>query len=362
MNNSTLNAVSLFSGAGGMDVGFKSAGFNIVSANELNKNAVETYKANFDNHIIQGDIDENMPMFADLENISCVFGGPPCQGFSVAGKMDLNDSRSKLVLSFMKVVEITEPECFVMENVKALATLSKFSHFREELFNFATRLGYSCELIIANSREFGVPQSRERMFFVGFKNKKNLRLNERLLNYKKDYEITAKMALSKLGPVGSDENPSTCNAGISIAANPILRKSPYAGMIFNGMGRPIDPNKPSQTLPASMGGNKTPIVDERTFFGDGYSWIEEYHSSLRLGGAPLPMSATPSSLRRLTIEEAKILHTFPKDFIFKGPKTSIYSQIGNAVPCELAKAIALVTLDVLNDVKIESNITQDLNF
>lgn len=99
-----------------------------------------------------------------LKNIGCVFGGPPCQGFSVAGKMDAHDPRSKLVMSFMRAVDIIQPECFVMENVKALAQLSKFEPVRCELFKMAEKSGYRSALLVLNSKDFGVPQNRERMF------------------------------------------------------------------------------------------------------------------------------------------------------------------------------------------------------
>jgi DNA (cytosine-5)-methyltransferase 1 len=347
--NSTLSAISLFSGAGGMDIGFSKAGFDIVIANELNKNAAETYKANFKHKMVIQNIDESFHEFENLKDITCVFGGPPCQGFSVAGKMDLNDPRSKLVMSFMKVVELTKPECFVMENVKALATLSKFESFRQELMEFAEKLGYSAQILLVNSKDFNVPQARQRMFFIGFKGNHYLDLSERIKKFQSKKELTAKDALSKLGAIDSPLNPSTCNAAITLASSPVMRRSPYAGMIFNGMGRPIDPNKPCQTLPASMGGNKTPIIDERQFWGDGYSWIEDYHSRLISGESIAEFASAPNFLKRITVSQAKVLHSFPVDYIFKGPKSSIYTQIGNAVPCNLANAIAKLVIDFMRD-------------
>jgi DNA (cytosine-5)-methyltransferase 1 len=99
-----------------------------------------------------------------FEGVDIVFGGPPCQGFSVAGKMNPGDTRSKLLWVFMKAVEFTKPRAFICEDVKALAVLDKWAEIRQKLFRLASQLGYKYKLVILNSSDFGVPQSRERMF------------------------------------------------------------------------------------------------------------------------------------------------------------------------------------------------------
>lgn len=341
-------AISLFSGAGGMDVGFIRAGFDVVWANDFNKNAVATYQENIGDHIVLGDINEQLGSLRDFEGVDCLFGGPPCQGFSVAGKMDLNDPRSALVKSFMKAVEIVRPRSFVMENVKALAKLEKFRDVRSSLIQKSIQMGYSVELLLLNSRQFGVPQSRERMFLVGFRDIKDAQISARVIRHSEP-ETSTLEAIRHLGPQGTEGNPKTCNAVVTIAERPVMRKSPYAGMLFNGLGRPLNPSVPCATLPASMGGNKTPIIDEQQFYGAGSSWVEWYHSHLSNGGAPLGMNDAPEFLRRLTLKEAEILHTFPSDYRFMGSKSSIYSQIGNAVPCNLARAVGMSVLDVFTD-------------
>ena len=114
-----LSAISLFSGAGGMDVGFSNSGYEIVWANDFDKNACDTFAANHGNIIEYGSITDFIPLLHKFRGVDIVFGGPPCQGFSVAGKMNPNDERSKLVFSFFDVVEQVQPRAFVMENVKA---------------------------------------------------------------------------------------------------------------------------------------------------------------------------------------------------------------------------------------------------
>jgi len=348
MKNHSYTAVSLFSGAGGMDVGFKKAGFDVVWANDLNFDACQTYEANLGSHIVCGDINSHFYDLKKFSNVDLIFGGPPCQGFSVAGKMDPNDARSKLIWSFVKSVDIIRPKAFVMENVKSLATLGRFRYVRKSLISEFIKLGYEIDLVVLNSKNYGVPQSRERMFLVGCYGEK------RKFNFIKSSEQyqsagkTVKEIMQPLGKAGSEGNSRVCKAKITIAAKPVLRKSPYAGMLFNGQGRPIDPNSFSCTLHASMGGNRTPLIDEQHLFDDAPSWVEAYHSHLIRGGDPYPMDAAPDFLRRLTVDECLRLQTFPDDFKFIGRQSSVFKQIGNAVPCDLAAGVAYTVADLLN--------------
>lgn len=351
-------AISLFSGAGGMDVGFNAAGFDVVYANEINKHAHASYIANLGPHAVLGDIYSQIDAMSSFSSVDCVFGGPPCQGFSVAGKMDPHDERSKLVRIFMDVVALVRPKIFVMENVKGLASLEKFKEVRKELYRAAEAIGYSWDLVILNSKDFGVAQARERMFFVGYLGETKIKLAQRSQKYRRT-EVSTKSAILHLGHQGTALNPKTCNAAVTLAANPVLRKSAYAGMLFNGLGRPLNPAKPCATLPASMGGNKTPIIDEEHYFGSGNSWVEEYHTHLMDGGDPFDWKSTPTFIRRLTLAEAKVLHSFPSDFVFKGPVSSVYTQIGNAVPCKLAKVVARSMLDLLDGKEVSAEPTEE---
>lgn len=346
-------AVSLFSGAGGMDVGFAKAGFKTILVAELDAAACQTLEANRkaighvgEERIVPTSVcDLHLDRLA-VEDIDVVFGGPPCQGFSVAGKMDPNDERSDLVFDFMRAVREVRPRSFVMENVKPLAVASRWESIRNRFKRRASEAGYQTALVVLKATEFGVPQARERMFFIGVRrdlvatDSKNLR--ERVLaqleGHRKPHK-TLKQVLNEFGPAGSQGNPKTCTAKIAYAKSPILRKSPYAGMLFNGAGRPIPVEGASPTLPASMGGNKTPIVDEGQVFEGKESFIEEYHRRLLEGGVP-NSGVAPDRLRRLTIRECAALQTFPAGYDFRGAKSSIYKQIGNAVPCQLAEVIA----------------------
>ena len=131
-----------------------------------------------------------------------------------------------------------------------------------------------------------------------------------------------------------------CDARITTAKCPVLRTSPYAGMLFNGMGRPIDLSRPCQTLPASMGGNKTPIIDTRLLRNlDSPDWLKRLHAKA-MRGEDISGVKVPAFMRRITVSEAAALQGFPKDFKFLGSRCDKYRQIGNSVPPPLAEAIA----------------------
>jgi DNA (cytosine-5)-methyltransferase 1 len=349
-NKKPLSGLSLFSGAGGMDVGFIRAGIEIVGANDIDKDACLTYEENHPKGIIKcGDINDNLMEMRQFEGIDLVFGGPPCQGFSVAGKMNPNDPRSKLLWAFMEAVELIMPRAFICENVKALAVLNKWADIRQELFSFADRLGYRYKLVILNSSDFGVPQSRERMFLIGFRDVEDISNLEAQFDRHKKQAPTVRDIVLPLGIAGSQNNQRTCNAKVTIAIKPVMRKSPYAGMMFNGQGRPLNPAGYSCALHASMGGNKTPIIDEaHCYFGQD-SWVEWYHSYLMNGGEPLSLDAVPKRLRRLTVDEAIRIQTFPHNYQFIGGQCSTYRQIGNAVPCDLAEVVAEVVRNFLDN-------------
>ncbi len=340
-----LTAVSLFSGAGGLDVGFERAGFDAVFANELDHDAAEAWRANRPQtaHVmVEGDIHDHIDELAAFKDVDVLIGGPPCQGFSVAGKMDPNDIRSQLVWLFMDAVEQARPKVFIMENVAALGLLDKWKAVRESIVARGKSLGYKVTYQVHHTPDYGVPENRDRIIFIG--------VCETLGDTKPFYDkldlfkaspATARKVILTAGKFGSKENPQTCTANVTLASRPVMRRSPYAGMLVNGAGRPIDLNGIAPTLPASMGGNKTPIVDEVSLHDESIpNWFETYHAGL-LNGTVKPGELTvPATIRRLTIKECAAIQTFPAGYIFSGKKTKQYKQIGNAVPCQFAEAVA----------------------
>ena len=347
--SNSIRTVSLFSGAGGLDIGAIKAGAHIIFANDMMKEACMSYRQNIGEHIIQGDIHTLTDSLPDLDDVDLVIGGPPCQGFSVAGKMALDDPRSKLIWSYATVIEKIRPKAFIMENVKALGEINKWKEIRENLISRFRRLGYSVNYFILNAKDFNVPQARERVFFVGISGNSSMTPDlEKMINSYRKPGPTVREALMVLDKAGTGNNTGLCKARITLAENPILRKSPYAGMLFNGLGRPLKIDGYSATLPASMGGNKTPIIDEHELYEQAAPWIVSYHEQVYADPSSAKFMPAPEFLRRLTVEEAAVLQTFPLDYNFCGSQSAKFTQIGNAVPCNLGQAVAGMVIDVLN--------------
>jgi DNA (cytosine-5)-methyltransferase 1 len=331
--------LSAYSGAGGLDHGFMRAGFEPAWANDIDPCAVATYTRNLGHECTVGDIKAlEVPGegSADL-----VIGGPPCQGFSVAGHMDPDDPRSQHVWYFLAVVNRVQPRGFVMENVKSLAVNRRFTPLLAALRDAAEALGYRTTLLLLNASHFGVPQARERMFLVGLRDGGVVSPTP----VTADSPPTVGDVLRALPPYGEPGNNSRCTARVTPAARPVLRRSPFAGMLFNGKGRVLNLSTPASTLPASMGGNRTPIIDQVQLNEGGPSWVEEYHRHLWAGGDPV--DEIPDRLRRLTVEEAGAIQTFPRGWTFSGPQSAQFRQIGNAVPPELAYRVALAVAAAL---------------
>lgn len=340
----TLRAVSLFTGAGGLDVGFERAGFDIVFANEFDHDAADAWRANRPDKaavMVEGDIADHLKELVPYAgSIDVVFGGPPCQGFSVAGRMDPNDPRSQLVWRFMDAVAIVEPHVFVMENVAALGRLAKWSAIREGIVSRAESLGYSVAYHVWRASDFGVPQARERVIFVGVRDGDASEFAGVMSSFMAAPSKLRDVLLS-CGKYGTSENPQTCTSRVTLAKNPVLRRSTYAGMLVNGAGRPVRLDGTAATLPASMGGNKTPIIDEFALYDETVKpWFETYHDALLAGTTSPDIAIVPDYMRRMTLKEAAAVQTFPDDYVFSGHKTKQYRQIGNAVPCRLAEAVA----------------------
>lgn len=344
--------VSLYAGAGGLDIGFALAGFAPVWVSELDKNALDTHDAAFARlsmtrpHLRgwsyesqSGDLlsipDHDLPK---IDSADLIIGGPPCQGFSVAGKMNPKDERSKHVFHYMDMVKRIKPKAFVLENVKALYENKRWASVRKMLLERADKLGYNTVLTLVNASHFGVPQARERMLLLGVRKD----IGEPVLPKPTTTTDTptVREALSQLPHYGEPGNDSLCKARITTARTPVLRRSPFAGMLFNGAGRPLNLDKPSVTLAASIGGNKTPIIDQHALeFEKAEPWVVGYHRKLCEEGSDAVTSDVPTYLRRLTVEEAATIQTFPIGMKWYGPQSAKYRQIGNAVPARLALAV-----------------------
>ncbi|WP_214818996.1 DNA cytosine methyltransferase [Exiguobacterium sp. s131] len=312
-----FSVVSLFAGAGGLDVGLHMAGFKTVWANEKDKDACETYMANNpDTYVERGDV-RNVKSFPEAD---MVVGGYPCQGFSLAGNRLVADERNFLYKEFVRALRSSSPKFFIAENVKGMVTMQDGRVIEAMVDDFKNQ-GYEVTYHLVNAKDYGVPQDRERVFIIGVRQDISKQFKYELpvpthgtdLLGEKPY-VTLKDAIGHLTP---DEVGEVYESGFSSRYLSRNRKRSWDEVSFTiqASGRHA-PLHPSGEAMVKVG------TDE---------WI-------------LPET---SEHRRLSAVECALIQTFPKDYIWKGSLGSIYKQIGNAVPCLLAKAIAQPIADYL---------------
>jgi DNA (cytosine-5)-methyltransferase 1 len=169
MKKNRVKVIGLFSGCGGLDLGFKQAGYDLIWANDILKDACDTYRLNIGDHIVNEDITK-----IDLESIpnaDIIIGGPPCQGFSGIGKRDPNDNRSALVYSYLDVVNKVQPKIFLFENVTGIKSSKAVdgSKVIDNLKKAFEDIGYHINIYTLNAADYGVPQRRKRVFIIGNK-------------------------------------------------------------------------------------------------------------------------------------------------------------------------------------------------
>lgn len=305
-----MKIVSLFSGAGGLDLGLGKAGHEIVWANDIFLDAVSTYRANIGVHISTQDIREVAS--AEIPACDVVVGGFPCQGFSVANwSRTSDDPRNELFKAMVRIVNDKEPRYFVAENVKGLLSMGQGKALAEIEASFAaaSRYGYRVKHQLVNAADYGVPQMRMRVIIVGVRgDQPDLPVFPPAPTHA-DPALARKLGLKPWLSVGKalSHFPEPGD-GQDI---PNHQNSKYK-LRFNGhLGhRYIDPLKPSPTVTAR---------------GDDKGGVVVLHH--------------PSNKRRMTARELAAVQSFPDDFVFSGTKTSAYRQIANAVPPLLGKAI-----------------------
>lgn len=299
-----MKVVSLFSGAGGLDLGFIWAGHEIVWANDLYSDAVATYKLNIGSHIVEKDIREVSS--SDIPDCDIVIGGFPCQGFSVANvKRNTHDERNVLYKELLRVIKDKQPKYFLAENVKGILSLNKGKSF-EMIINDFSSLNYNVVYKVLNAADYGVPQTRERVIIVGVRKDLDFVYTYPESTHSKSIEADKSLWVSVGDALKGFPDPDQPND----VANHTYSK--YK-LVFNGYigHRPVDPNKPAPTVTA-RGDSKGGVV----------------------------ILPHPNGLRRMTCRELATIQGFPIDFKFVGNNSSIYRQIGNAVPVQLAYHIA----------------------
>lgn len=348
MTNS-YRMLDLFCGAGGFSWGMhKNPCFKTVVALDIDSKAAETFKNNMPNtEIVVGDISEDsvkeqVIKLAKNNEVNMIIGGPPCQGFSMKGKkLGLDDPRNFLFREFLSIVEILQPELFIIENVKGLL-MSSNGWFKEEIEKSIKKLGYNIECGILNAADFGVPQSRERTFFICSK--------ESTISLPKPTVrklVTVREAISDLSFLNSGEGEFKQDYRIKANSKyqrSMRKKSEY---LYNHKAsnhravaleklKMIPPEKGKEFLPKELQGKqKFKTTWGRLKWDDVSPTIDT-----RFDASSNGTNNHPYLHRAITPREAARLQSFDDTFIFYGTKVSIRKQIGNAVPPLLAKAIA----------------------
>ena len=386
-----MNCFELFAGCGGLGYGFHKEKFNIVVANELEENIAVTYKHNFpETNVIVGDItkkDIKSKVYTNFENKACdvILGGPPCVAYSMSGHRNSRDPRGQLFKDYVEFVEKLKPKVFVMENVKGILTIlhdkpkltsdekkladeyyaleeeklkleaqkkqlsvknkkatsipvirnkrlmkevkSKIKKMQKDIPKFRMKvtdiiintmkdLGYNVQMKLLNSANYGVPQKRERVIFVGVRNDINKKFEYPVETHNKDGTdgklkwVSVKEAIDDLKDL--PEDPEKLQQIYTQHRQPFIEKIKQTEIGTSVLKKYSEafyrcyPDRPSNTVKENHGGVFVHYEKNRVM--------------------------TPRELARL--------QSFPDDFVFKGTKSSMLIQLGNAVPCGLANAIA----------------------
>lgn len=298
----TYTVVSLFAGAGGLDMGFERQGFKTIWANDNDKNACKTHELWSKAKVVCGDITKID--FKEIPDSDVITGGFPCQGFSLAGPRKIDDKRNVLYRSFVELVEQKNPYCFVAENVKGILTLGDGAIIEAIIEDFSDK-GYTVFPSLVNAADYGVPQARWRVILLGFR--KDMGINQYKFPEPSATKVTLREALRDIPEPGVGD---ICTEAFSPRYMSRNRKRQWEEV--------------SYTIPA--------MAKQVTLHPSSPDMIKLGDSDWKFGEDGIT--------RRFSWQEAAAVQTFPKDMMFTGNLTSKYKQIGNAVPVKLAEVIA----------------------
>ena len=328
-----LTYIDLFSGAGGLSLGFEQAGFQQLLSVEMESDYCRTYRTNFPHHhLLQKDLtaltEQDLLNCLNGQSVDLVIGGPPCQGFSMAGKIGrtfTDDPRNHLFKEFVRIVKIVRPCFFVMENVARLYTHNS-GKTRTEIIQAFQNIGYSVECKVLNAADFGVPQIRSRVIFLGRRDKGKI-------SFPEPFQISHQTVGSAIGHfpklAAGESNPHVANHEAMNHSAQMLEKMAFVknGGNRNDIPEPLRPKTGDIRKYIRYDSNKPAVCitgDMRKVF--------HYEQN-----------------RALTVRELAALQSFPDNFVFCGNKIAQQQQVGNAVPPLLAKAIAESILKMSED-------------
>jgi DNA (cytosine-5)-methyltransferase 1 len=352
--------IDLFAGAGGLSLGFEQAGFDIAAAVEIDPIHCATHEYNFPNSTaicasvvnMTGDEMRRRANLGDVD-IDVVFGGAPCQGFSMIGKRALDDPRNQLVFHYVRLVSELQPKYFVFENVKGL-TLGKHAEFLSELIAALGNAGYDVQspYQVLNAADYGVPQDRKRLFVIG------ARRGLCVPNYPTPHEqrTTVWEAIGDLPDAdGFDElsavdevrakwktktSYAQCLRGLESDAKDFGYLREFDSNILTSSLRTEHTELSKQRFVATEHGKTEPISRFRKLPPDGLCNTLRAGTDSARGAFTSPRPIHPFLPRVITVREAARLHSYPDWFRFHKTKWHGFRQIGNSVPPLLGRAVA----------------------
>ncbi len=339
-----MNIIDLFCGAGGLSYGFELEDFNSVLAIDKWPDAILTYNENRANKCgknidIHDFSNEELENISKKHNIMGIIGGPPCQGFSLVGTRETNDPRNSLYMEYVRFVSVIKPAFFVLENVNGLLSLDK-GKYKDDIIERFTELGYNVNYKALKASDYGVPQSRIRVFFIGLK--KDI-FNDKFFNFDSLMQkeiVSTSDAISDLPSLKDDQSSHTYSEEPKTLYQALMRENSYG--LFNHERT----NHTDQTVNIISlvpdGGSIKDLPEE-------YYKIRNYNNAFRRMNSRLPSNTIDCGHRNYfhylhnrvpTVRESARIQSFPDKYIFTGSKTSQYTQVGNAVPPILAQVIA----------------------
>lgn len=341
--------LDLFCGAGGMSYGMhKNSHFRTLVALDIDEGLAITLKKNLkDVDCIIGDIRDSVikNKIVDLSikhRVNMIVGGPPCQGFSMKGKkLGMDDPRNFLFTEYLNLVQVLSPEVFVIENVKSFLSTSK-GWFKEEIISAIQKMGYNVEVGVLKAIDFGVPQKRERTIFICCKTKK-IYLPQPTVNK----HVTVRDAIEDLAYLESNEGDFEQEYKKSVISEYQKKMRKNSNKLYNHKAsnhakiaieklKIIPPEKGKEYLPLNLLGKQK----FNSTWGR-LKWDEPSPTiDTRFDASSNGTNNHPFLNRAITPREAARLQSFDDVYVFYGPKVSIRTQIGNAVPPLMAKAIA----------------------
>lgn len=319
-----MDIISLFSGAGGLDLGFIKAGFNILVANEFDKRIWETYEKNYDTRLIKDDI-TNIKS-SELPDCDGLIGGPPCQSWSEAGSLKgIEDPRGQLFCEYIRVLRDKRPKFFLAENVKGMMAKRHNEAVRCIISQF-NKTGYDVYIHLLNASDYGVPQDRKRIFYIGFRKDLNICFDNPPKKF--DYKPTLKDAIYDLKDTAIPSLDRNKTNGVNCKVSNHEYFTGSYSPIFMSRNRVRSWNEPAFTVQAS--GRQCQLHPQAPKM---LKISKDKH---------IFVPGKENLYRRLTVRECARIQGFPDDFIFYYKDVNDgYKMIGNAVPINLAFVLAM---------------------